>query len=165
MDEEKRQQRVEEPEEIEAFDEEPRDEIREPRQDRRADVDDFDEDGDRFEEERAEEVRARRPVATEKELIPLLDEGDAEAFRSSWQDIQTDFVDDPRNSVKNADELVAQVINSITENFANERNSLEEQWTRGGEASTEDLRLAMKRYRSFFNRLLTLEAQNPEELE
>jgi len=67
-------------------------------------------------------------------------------------------VDDPRHSVENADDLVEKVMNSITETFADERTSLEDQWNRGVDASTEDLRLAMKRYRSFFNRLLTLES-------
>jgi hypothetical protein len=110
-----------------------------------------------------EKIREREPSAMEKELLPLLDGSEAEEFRSRWLDIQTDFVDDPRHSVENADELVARVINSITENFANERTSLEDQWNRGEEASTEDLRLAMKRYRSFFNRLLTLETSTVEE--
>ena len=122
----------------------------------------FDADGDRFEEERREDVRERRPAA-EKDLVPLLKADKAEEYRSRWMDIQTEFVDDPRNSVENADDLVARVINSITENFASERDALEDQWNRGEEASTEDLRLAMKRYRSFFNRLLTLEAANQEE--
>jgi len=92
-----------------------------------------------------------------------LEEGEAEEFRSRWQDIQTEFVDDPSHSVENADELVARVINSITENFASERTSLEDQWNRGKEASTEDLRIAITRYRSFFNRLLTLESSETTE--
>jgi hypothetical protein len=105
-----------------------------------------------------EEIRESKPSLMEKELIPLLDEGEVEEFRSRWLDIQTEFVDDPRHSVENADELVARVINSITENFASERTALEDQWNRGKEASTEDLRIAITRYRSFFNRLLTLES-------
>lgn len=110
-----------------------------------------------------EEMRHREPAGTDRELAPLLEAGEAEEFRSRWLDIQTDFVDDPRHSVENADELVARVINSITENFAGERASLEDQWNRGEEASTEDLRIAIKRYRSFFNRLLTLESPGREE--
>ena len=93
----------------------------------------------------------------ENEFVPLLEEDEAEDFRSRWQDIQTGFVDDPHHSVENADELVARVMKSITETFADERSSLENQWNQGGEASTEDLRVAMMRYRSFFNRLLTLD--------
>ena len=94
----------------------------------------------------------------QEEYVSLLDEDEAEEFRAKWQDIQTGFVDDPRHSVENADDLVEKVMNSITETFADERASLEDQWNRGVDASTEDLRLAMKRYRSFFNRLLTLES-------
>src|SRR3990172_6976663 len=110
-----------------------------------------------------EEIRESQPSVMEKEFVPLLEEGEAEEFRSRWQDIQTEFVDDPRHSVENADELVARVINSITENFASERTSLEDQWNRGKEASTEDLRIAMMRYRSFFTRLLTLESSETTE--
>lgn len=91
------------------------------------------------------------------EFVPLLSKEKAEDFRSHWQKIQTGFVDDPHNSVEKADDLVERVMNSITETFAKERSSLENQWNQGAEASTEDLRLAIKRYRSFFNRLLTLE--------
>jgi len=130
MDEEKREQQMDSVEHMEAIAE------------------------DRMEEE----IRERQPSLMEKELGPLLEEGEAEEFRSRWQDIQTEFVDDPRHSVENADELVARVINSITENFASERTALEDQWNRGKEASTEDLRIAITRYRSFFNRLLTLES-------
>jgi len=110
-----------------------------------------------------EEIRESQPSVMEKGLVPLLEEGEAEEFRSRWQDIQTEFVDDPSHSVENADELVARVINSITENFASERTSLEVQWNRGKEASTEDLRIAITRYRSFFNRLLTLESSETTE--
>jgi hypothetical protein len=112
---------------------------------------------------RSEELHERERPSMERELVPLLDESEAQEFRTRWQDIQTDFVDDPRQSVESADELVARVINSITENFARERNSLEDHWNRGEEASTEDLRIAIKRYRSFFNRLLTLETMGTED--
>ena len=110
-----------------------------------------------------EKIQESQPLVMEKEFVPLLEEGEAEEFRSRWQDIQTEFVDDPSHSVENADELVARVINSITENFASERTSLEDQWNRGKEASTEDLRIAITRYRSFFNRLLTLESSETTE--
>jgi hypothetical protein len=86
----------------------------------------------------------------------LMDEDKAEGFRSRWTEIQTGFVDNPRSSVERADELVAMVVKNITDSFAEERAVLEDQWSRGGEASTEDLRVAIKRYRSFFNRLLSL---------
>jgi hypothetical protein len=115
------------------------------------------------EDQMEEETRESQRSVMERELIPLLQESEAEEFRTRWQDIQTEFVDDPRHSVENADELVARVINSITENFASERSSLEDQWNRGKQASTEDLRIAIMRYRSFFNRLLALESAGIEE--
>lgn len=94
--------------------------------------------------------------STDGGYTELMDKDKAEGFRSRWTEIQTGFVDDPRSSVERADELVAMVVKSITDTFAEERTVLEEQWSRGGEASTEDLRVAIKRYRAFFNRLLSL---------
>jgi hypothetical protein len=93
-----------------------------------------------------------------EEFMGLFEDGQAEELRSRWLDIQSRFVDDPRVSVENADQLVDQVIASITESFARQRGSLETRWNGGDEVSTEDLRLTMKRYRSFFERLLELEA-------
>ena len=77
-------------------------------------------------------------------------------FRTRWDAIQTGFVDEPRKAVEEADALVAQVIKRLTEVFANERTTLEHQWDRGEQVSTEDLRLALQKYRSFFERLLAL---------
>jgi len=77
-------------------------------------------------------------------------------FRTRWDAIQTGFVDEPRKAVEEADALVAQVITRLTEVFANERTTLEHQWDRGEHVSTEDLRLALQKYRSFFERLLAL---------
>jgi len=95
----------------------------------------------------------------EGELAPLFEGDEAKKFRSRWLAIQSKFVDDPSDSVKQADDLVSDVIKSVTMNFSNRRIALENQWN-GGEAkaSTEDLRMAIKRYRSFFDRLLTLES-------
>jgi len=67
-------------------------------------------------------------------------------------------VDDPRDSVKQADELVADIIKDVTMNFANRRIELEKQWNSEENISTEDMRVTLKRYRSFFERLLTLES-------
>ena len=108
-------------------------------------------------EQRAEE-RTAENKNTIKDEASLFENNEAEKFRSYWLDIQSRFVDDPSNSVKDADELVASVIQSITKRFADKRIGLEKQWNNGDRASTEDLRLALKRYRSFFNRLLTLES-------
>lgn len=111
------------------------------------------------EEKQAQEEHVEsQPAELIDEFVSLLNEDKAEDFRSRWQNIQTGFVDNPRSSVEKADELVESVMDSITETFAKERSSLEDQWNQGTDASTEDLRLAIKRYRSFFNRLLSLEA-------
>jgi len=87
---------------------------------------------------------------------PLFLEDVANDFRSRWDSIQTGFVDEPRQSVQQADELVAQVIKRLAEKFAEERNRLEQQWDRGDQVNTEDLRVALQTYRSFFQRLLTI---------
>ena len=81
---------------------------------------------------------------------------DAETFRRRWQDIQTSFVDEPKPSVEKADQLVASVIQQVAQVFADERAKLETGWRKGDEVSTEDLRQALRRYRTFFDRLLSL---------
>jgi hypothetical protein len=110
-------------------------------------------------EHRADErsVRNEDPVM-EEGLAPLFEHEETEEFRSHWLDVQSRFVDDPREAVKKADELVEEVINSITNSFSQKRTSLENHWSSGDNVSTEDLRLAIQRYRSFFNRLLSLES-------
>lgn len=77
-------------------------------------------------------------------------------YRTQWESIQTGFVDQPRAAVEQADALVSQVMTRLTEVFARERSTLEGQWTKGDNVSTEDLRLALTRYRSFFHRLLSM---------
>lgn len=101
----------------------------------------------------------RTSTSTDRdELVSLFEKDATEKFRSRWLDIQSRFVDDPSDSVKQADELVADVIEGITRSFADRRSTLEKQWNGGEQASTEDLRLALKQYRSFFDRLLTLDS-------
>jgi hypothetical protein len=85
----------------------------------------------------------------------LLAADDAEAFRARWTDVQHGFVDAPRQAVEQADGLVAEVMQHLATTFAEERSRLEGQWDQGGDVSTEDLRTAFQRYRSFFERLLT----------
>jgi hypothetical protein len=87
----------------------------------------------------------------------LFDAGEARDFQARWDSIQTGFVDQPRRAVEQADHLVAEVIQRLAETFAEERSELEGQWGRGDQVSTEDLRLALQRYRSFFSRLLSME--------
>lgn len=96
--------------------------------------------------------------ATDEGLEPLFEEEAARKFRSRWMVIQSKFVDDPRDSVKQADDLVADIIKNVTMNFADRRIGLEKQWNSGENISTEDMRQALKRYRAFFERLLTLES-------
>lgn len=79
---------------------------------------------------------------------------DADSYLSRWQAVQAAFVDEPKRAVQDADSLVAEVMQRLAESFATERDRLEQQWSGGQEAGTEELRLALQRYRSFFNRLL-----------
>jgi hypothetical protein len=87
------------------------------------------------------------------DAAPLL--ADSGAFQSRWEEIQVRFVDEPRGAVEDADALVANVMQRLAEGFAQERERLEAQWGRGEDISTEDLRVALQRYRSFFQRLLS----------
>jgi hypothetical protein len=104
-------------------------------------------------------AETERPVGTEpagdEHPEPLLGDEDTESFQARWRDIQVRFVDEPRDSVKDADGLVAELMQRLAGSFSEERNRLEGEWERGSEVSTEDLRVALKHYRSFFNRLLS----------
>ena len=101
-------------------------------------------------------VRADRNRGIDDGPGPLFDNADADGFRTRWSAIQTGFVDEPRKAVEEADTLVAEVMKRLAEVFAAERTRLESQWEGSDQVSTEDLRLAMRRYRSFFERLLSL---------
>jgi hypothetical protein len=85
---------------------------------------------------------------------PLLPDEEARDFEGRWERIQVGFVDEPQRCVQEADSLVAEVMQRLADGFSRERKELEAQWSSGGEVSTEDLRVALQRYRSFFNRLL-----------
>jgi hypothetical protein len=87
---------------------------------------------------------------------PLFREADAGEYRRRWDTVQAGFVDDPRRTVEQADTLVAEVMQRLAQGFAEERSKLEGQWARGDNVNTEDLRQALRRYRSFFDRLLTV---------
>jgi hypothetical protein len=97
--------------------------------------------------------REPSPVSSE-EAERLLPEGEAEELRRTWQNLQARFVEEPRDSVAEADRLVGQVIERIEERFDSERSRLETAWASGEDVSTEDLRIALQRYRDFFDRLL-----------
>jgi len=91
-----------------------------------------------------------------EELEPLFPPDLAKQFRQGWDAVQIGFVDDPRQAVRNADELVKQVLQSLTETFGGERGRVEAQVAQADSTSTEDLRVALRRYRSFLHRLLSL---------
>jgi len=87
---------------------------------------------------------------------PLLPGNDVQDLRGKWDRIQTGFVDDPRTAVKEADELVSFAIKRLEESFAGACQTLQRQWDRGDNVNTEDLRVALRKYRTFFDRLLAL---------
>ena len=106
-------------------------------------------------------VKGQEPETLDKaaavsEPMPLFSESEMGDFRSQWSKVQTGFVDAPRRTVEEADKLVAAVMQRLAEGFANERSGLEKKWETGDNVSTEDLRLALQLYRSFFDRLLKL---------
>jgi len=103
----------------------------------------------------AETITHEAPIGTNAgPSAALLRREESEHFRTRWNEIQSKFVDEPRSAVQQADALVSEVVEQMTQMFANERSSLESQWNQGDDVSTEDLRMALQRYRSFFNRLV-----------
>lgn len=106
----------------------------------------------------------RDPIAGRTAAVPpddepgttLFEDRAAAEFRTRWNDIQAAFVDSPRSAVERADALVAETMSRIAESFSAERASLETQWDRGDNVTTEDLRIALQRYRAFFDRLLNV---------
>ena len=94
--------------------------------------------------------------ATRDGSTPLFPGTELETLRTRWKEIQSAFVDEPQRAVEQADGLVASAMKRLAEVFAEERSRLEKQWDRGDSVSTEDLRVALQRYRSFFDRLLAV---------
>lgn len=97
-----------------------------------------------------------KPTTTDGDQAPLFSIDDSDRFRARWKEIQTHFVDEPRQSVEEADELVAEVTDRLMSAFTKNRNDLERQWSAGDEVSTENLRQTLQHYRSFFERLLSM---------
>ena len=95
-------------------------------------------------------------LSDESRPAALFHDEESTGFRSRWEAIQTGFVDEPRAAVEQADALVGQVVARLSEVFGEERMRLERHWDRGDGVSTEDLRVVLKRYRSFFDRLLAM---------
>lgn len=92
--------------------------------------------------------------ANDGSLVPLISLEESQRFRTAWTELQGKFVDEPRSAVKQADELVSEVIKQLVQMFAHEHASLDSKWNRGDDVSTEDLRQSLLRYHSFFNRLV-----------
>lgn len=101
-----------------------------------------------------ESTETETPESTERTW--LFSDKDAEGYRSRWLEVQARFVDAPRESVEAADKLVADVTRQLTSVFADQQQQLEAELQRSGTLSTEDLRLALRRYRTFFDRLLSI---------
>ncbi|MER7732782.1 hypothetical protein ABTX80_18030 [Streptomyces erythrochromogenes] len=95
----------------------------------------------------------RGPVDVDAEE-PLLGTTETEEYRRKWSEIQGRFVDDPQDAVRSADTLVAEVMQELAGSFSTRKQGLEGQWGRGEQVATEDLRVSLQQYRSFFNRLL-----------
>ena len=103
---------------------------------------------------RVDTTQANADAPNGDQRTALFDATDAGRLRSRWADAQAEFVDSPQQAVQDADALVAELMQRLAETFARERATLEQQWIRGEDVSTEDLRVALTRYRSFFERLL-----------
>jgi hypothetical protein len=99
---------------------------------------------------------AGRPAPNGEASAPLLPQEFVQDLRSRWDRIQAGFVDEPRAAVQQADELVASAIKRLAEGFAEARSNLEGQWSRGDEVNTEELRIALQKYRSFFHKLMSV---------
>lgn len=110
------------------------------------------------ERERADAARQTDglPRAVEEGPSPLFADEELTGYRTRWSGIQTGFVDEPRRAVEEADTLVAELMKRLADSFAEERRKLEAHWEQSDKVSTEDLRIAMRRYRSFFERLLSI---------
>ena len=99
---------------------------------------------------------ANAQTMAEEKLAPLFTPDAANDFRSRWDQVQFSFVDDPQRAVREGDELVAQVMKCLAQSFSQERTRLEQELGHTDAGSTENLRMALRRYRSFFQRLLSL---------
>jgi len=114
------------------------------------------------------QIESERSEALPERVIPvsvdgpanghasLFPSGETEELRNRWRDVQGTFVDEPREAVQKANGLVERVTTRLTEVFSQERAKLEKEWGAGKDVSTEDLRQALRRYRSFFDRLLSV---------
>ncbi|HTJ26787.1 MAG TPA: hypothetical protein VMA36_11560 [Candidatus Limnocylindria bacterium] len=108
-------------------------------------------------DQRVPTERAESPkrAQQQQQRVDLLPRDVLADFRTRWESVQTGFVDEPRAAVQNAHDLVDQLVDRLAQSFRRERDGLEGTWSAGADVSTEDLRIALQRYRSFFDRLLS----------
>jgi hypothetical protein len=119
-------------------------------------IDEYKEDPSPRNEGEVIRFEPRAGGTTERDNQPLISKQDIEDFRSRWSALQASFVDEPRKAVEEADKLVSSAINSIAGAFHEQHSNLEKQWSKGSEVSTEDLRVSLRHYRAFFDRLLSI---------
>jgi len=117
--------------------------------------DDRDESPGELPRTQAQQPEEHRLTDHKASAPPLLPAGETDKFRIRWHELQAVFVDDPPEAVRAADQLVAEVMQAVAASFGDHKHELESQWQRGEEVSTEDLRLSLRQYRSFFTRLLS----------
>jgi hypothetical protein len=98
----------------------------------------------------------QRTPSTPVQQGPLLPKSEVDQFQSRWQSIQAGFVDEPRKTLEEADKFCASVTERISHLYSDERGKMEGTWRRGDHVSTEDLRMALQRYRAFFSRLMSM---------
>jgi hypothetical protein len=100
--------------------------------------------------------RTSTTTVDQESMVPLFPSDQCQNLRSRWENLQVSFVDEPRRSVEQADRLVIEAIDRLSKGFTTQRERLEQQWHRDQNVSTEELRMAFQRYRSFFERLLSV---------
>jgi hypothetical protein len=120
----------------------------------------------RLERASEEETGARRQADTNdarsetasdsaaEERATLIPPDRAESYNGRWTQLKSDFVDEPSKAVRGANELVGEVLDELEELFRSQRAELEKGLD-SEQTTTEDLRQALGRYRSFFDRLLS----------
>ncbi len=102
------------------------------------------------------EPAQQKPTDNADGAVALFTDDEVDQYRTEWRGLQSDFVDSPRDAVQHADQLVAQVIQSLATTFADHKKSLEGQWSKGEQVETEELRVALRQYRAFFDKLLSV---------
>jgi len=94
--------------------------------------------------------------ASEEASTSFLSQTEAQSFRSRWEGVQFGFVDDPKQSVEQAIHLIGDTVKQLTESLDAERQKIGQPLQRVDMPSTEDLRLILRRYRSLFERLVSI---------